>query len=642
MKFWLSATFCSVLAFASIWGVIGLKVDEAVERVVVRSAIAKAVDWSNYAIKRLPDLPELVETGIPNAEQQEVIRQLRELGDVFRFNLFDAQGRKSLTSDERNILEPEGLAAIADPEPKQVIATHEPIIGVYDGTNKPNRPDRYAEAYVPLIDPDGTVFGVVEVYVDQTATQEYFRDSFRSFALVLMAFTSLVFAVPGVAYCLQWFLTKKSQKNAEFLSRFDPLTGVLNRREFMRQATSLVNDGTRSVVCYLDLDRFKAINDTYGHAAGDAFLTHVSEVLRKNCCPDDLLARFGGDEFVIVFQNIGINLAIQRVRAILLECATEVDIQDTKLAGTISIGLAKRIEGESLDQTLSNADAALYHVKAAGRNDFAVYGSEMGEELRRRNQLEARLREATKYSDFEVHYQPLVGGRDCNVVGHEALLRLNDEKGEAISPAVFIPLAEELGLIEAIGRWTIKTATRTMAALAPDKTLAINLSTVQFQSGDLVKFVKEALQESGFAPHHLELEITESLLLEDSPSVAMQIDTLKEMGVAIAMDDFGTGFSSLSYLWKYGFDRLKIDQSFVAALEHHPVRSREIIETIVLLGEKLGIKITAEGVETAEQAEMLSAMGCDVLQGYHFGRASRMELAPSTATDTATIAAKAG
>lgn len=642
MKFWYGTVTLCICVIAVISTVIGFSMNSTVDRVVARDATDKAEHWGDYAVERIPDLVELVQTGIPTDEQRDVIRQIRAVGDIFRFKLFDANGRLSLISDETHMMEPGGIAAVEDPEPKQVAQTGLPIVEVFDGSQKPDRPDLYAEAYVPLVAPDGTVLGVVEVYVDQTLTRSHFLENFRTFGLMLIGFTSLVFIVPGLAFCLQRFWARKSQRAAEFLARYDPLTGVLNRRAFMEQAEQRIADEGQSVVCYLDLDRFKQINDKYGHAAGDAFLAHVAHVLRRNCRSDDLLARFGGDEFVIVFQNIDIQSAMQKVRVILLECASEVAIQDTRLTGSISIGMAETNASDSLDETLSNADAALYHVKAAGRNDFAVYGSEMGEELRKRHQLETRLRAATVSSDFNILYQPLVSDVNGTVIGHEALLRLNDHDGQPISPSVFIPLAEELGLIDTIGEWTINTATRTMAAIGSEKTLAINLSTMQFRSGELVRIVKDALQASGFPANQLELEITESLLLEDNPNVAMQIDTLKDMGVAIAMDDFGTGFSSLSYLWKYGFDRLKIDQSFVAALEDHPVRSREIIETVVLLGAKLGMKITAEGVETAAQAELLSSLGCDVLQGYHFGMASPVEVPGSDMPDTAAKLSKAG
>ncbi|WP_341367442.1 EAL domain-containing protein [Yoonia sp. BS5-3] len=621
MKFFLRAVAFGGVVIALIAVIIWFSVNTAVDRVIARDAVDKAHHWGDYAVDSIPDLTTLVQTGLPNEEQREVIRKIRVLGDVFRFKLFDAQGRLSLVSDETNIIDPDGIAAIEDPEPMQVAQTGIPIIEVFDGTAKPDRPDLYAEAYIPLTDDNGQVVGVVEVYVNQTAKQTYFQDSFRTFGLMLIGFITIVFTGPMVAFWLQRILTRRSEKTAEFLARFDPLTGLQNRREFMFQAAELAQTDHSSVLCFIDLDNFKSINDKHGHAGGDSYLVHVSDVLRKNCRNGDLLARLGGDEFVIIFRDTEIGETIPKIRSILAECAAEIEIEASRLQGSVSIGVAALRSGDDLDQILSNADAALYHVKASGRNDFAVYGKEMGEERRKRHALETRLRKATAECDFELHYQPLVGGKDGEVIGYEALLRLSDEKGEPIPPSIFIPLAEELGLIDDIGRWVINTATQTMALCAKDRTLAINISTVQFQSGELINIVKDALRASGFPARHLELEITESLLLEDSTSVEMQIDTLKDMGIALAMDDFGTGFSSLSYLWKYGFDRLKIDRSFVTALEYHPDRSREIIETVVLLGSKLGMKITAEGVETAAQADLLSVLGCDVLQGYHFGLA---------------------
>lgn len=640
MKFFVFAAICGTAAILAIWSAIGYGVNAAVDRVIIREAIDKAEHWGVYMADRIPDMEELVATGIPTLEQQRVIREVREVGDIFRFKLFTPDGRLSLISDDWNIPGSIDVANTADPEAIQVIATGMPIVEVFDGSDKPGRPDLYAEAYVPLIGPNGRVRGIVEVYVDQTMTRSYFVDSFRNFGLLLMAFFAFVFAVPGIAFCLQRMFAQRSRRDAEFLACFDPLTGLLNRGEFVRQSESLIAVDDVSVVCYLDVDRFKTVNDKYGHAVGDAFLAHVSQIIRKSCRTEDVLARFGGDEFVIAFRNISLEDAVQRVRTMLKESTLEIDIQNNKLSGSISVGLALVDKSDTLERALSNADAALYHAKSAGRDNFAVYGDEMGEELRRRQVLEARLREATQDCDFEVHYQPLVDGLTCELIGYEALLRLSANDGTLIPPSTFIPLAEELGLIEEIGRWTIRTATQEMASFGSDKMLAINLSTAQFRSGELVNIVKDALYDAQFPATRLELEITESLLLEDSPLVEIQIDTLKEMGVAIAMDDFGTGFSSLSYLWKYGFDRLKIDRSFVAALDECPERSREIIDTVVMLGARLNMKITAEGVETVEQSQLLSALGCDVLQGYLFGKASPLSALQTQLESTASFKEK--
>lgn len=607
-------------AIMAIWASVGYGVNKAVENAIFRESVDKATHWASYMAERIPELEALVDTGVPNEEQRTVMNEVRQLGDVFRFKLFTADGRLSLVSDDVAMETYAGTSDVMDPEPKQVAETRTAIVDVFDGTNKPNRPDLYAEAYVPLIGEDGRVLAIVEVYVDQTATEVYFKESFQNFGLMLMLFCGAIFAIPSFAFHLQRKLTERSRKDAEFFAHFDPLTGLMNRREFSVQAEKAIASNDLVFACYLDLDHFKTINDTHGHAIGDAFLAHVATILRENSRKDDLIARFGGDEFVIGFRGISIDQAVKRVREILQMCAKKIDFNDVSLSGSVSIGLAQVKPGESLEVILKNADTALYHAKTSGRNNFAIYGDAMGEELKQRYALEKRIREATENQEFEIFYQPLVSGKDEEVIGHEALLRLVDGDGNFIPPSVFIPVAENLGLIDDIGKWTINTAIQRVATARDEKIIAINLSSIQFESGDLVKTVRTALDKADFPANQLELEITESLLLEDSSSVEMQIDTLREMGVRIAMDDFGTGFSSLSYLWKYGFDRLKIDRSFVAALDENPERSREIIESVVMLGARLNMKITAEGVETSEQSKFLADLGCDTLQGFLYGK----------------------
>lgn len=612
-------------AAVSSWAVIGFGVTSAVESVIARDSIRKAEHWGNYMATRVPDLGALAQSGVPTQKQELAIRNIRQVGDIFRFKLFTSDGRLALVSDDVMTQNYSGTATDADLEAIAVAENGQAIVAVFDGTEKPDRPDLYSEAYIPLLDSEGTVTAVVEVYVDQTATNAYFQESFKSFGLMLMTFCLAIFSIPSIAFFVQRALTQQSKDDAEFLARFDPLTGLMNRREFTSQASCALEHGSLSVVCYLDVDYFKAINDMHGHAVGDGYLAHIADILRANCSPEDLIARFGGDEFVICFQKTAFVDAVHKVHGILQSMNTRIDIEEAQINGSVSIGVAFVEDDVDLDTILKNADVALYHAKSAGRNDFAVYGEEMGDELAKRHALEARLREAVKTNDFEIHFQPLVSSQNGEISGYEALLRLNDAEGTPIPPSVFVPMAEDLGLIEVMGRWTIREAIARMSQRNDKTTLAINLSTRQFTSGALVNTVRYALQSAGFPAERLELEITESLLLEDSPHIEMQIDGLREMGVKIAMDDFGTGFSSLSYLWKYGFDRLKIDRSFISALGENPERSREIIESVIMLGARLNMKITAEGVETPEQAQLLSDLGCDTLQGYLFGRPQSMK-----------------
>lgn len=609
-------------ALLVIFGGVMFATQRSVDEAVRRESIDKAEHYASYMASRIPDLEGLIASARPTQEQITVIREVRQLGDVFRFKLFDSTGRLVLLSDDESLTMPNGVATEVDPEPALVGQNRQPIADVYDGSEKPDRPDFYSEAYIPLIDAEDQLFGVAEVYINQTKTRAYFHDSFRMFGLAIAALSALLFGAPYVRYRIQRSLTEKTQKDAEFLASYDPLTGLMNRREFVEHAHRMLEENSMSAVCFIDVDRFKSVNDVHGHAAGDRYLSRIAEILRSHTGAEDLASRFGGDEFVICFKDLDPEGVASRIRAILTECAAGFRHKNADIAGSVSVGIVVCEEQLSLDSFLSKADAALYHAKSNGKNTFSVYGDEMGEEFRKRNELETRIREATKCKDFSIQYQPLVEGHSKEVVGFEALLRLKSDAGENIPPSTFIPVAEELGLITEIGTWVIHTAVRDVAQLSDKYLVAVNLSAAQFRDGNLPEIVRDALREGGLGPERLELEITESLLLEDDPKVEFQIDALKEMGVSIAMDDFGTGFSSLSYLWKFGFDRLKIDRSFIAALETDSARAAEIIETIVVLGERLGMRTTAEGIETLQQSEFLSKLGCDILQGYLFGRPS--------------------
>ncbi|SDY79159.1 putative bifunctional diguanylate cyclase/phosphodiesterase [Citreimonas salinaria] len=598
---------------------ISIAVERTVEDVVKRQAIADSERWASHMARKVPDLERLIATGLPDAAQEEALRDTRSVGSIFRFSLYDSDGRLVLVSDDSPVGGAGSGAPEIDAEAAAVARTGRSTAGVDDGTGRTDRPDLHAEAYVPIRDGTGAIRGVAEVYVDVTATRAFFTASFRSFGLILSAACLLMVSLPASAYVLQRRMALKAQESVEFLARHDSLTGLLNRAEFTARAE---RDGrcTLHALAFVDVDHFKQVNDTHGHRTGDALLTHIAHILQSEAGPEDLVARFGGDEFVLGIRNPSEDAAIEHVNAVVRRCAEPFRLDGKRINSTVSIGLARVDCAQSLDRTLSQADAALYHAKAAGRSDLAVYGSEMGERMAARRALEARVRAALERKEFEIHYQPLVDGVTHGIVGYEALLRLRSDAGDPIPPAIFIPVAEELGLISEIGAWVLRTATAAFAAIEDGCTLSVNLSAVQFEDGALVPTVRAALHESGLPAQRLELEITESLLLGDSRSVEMQIDALKEMGVGIAMDDFGTGFSSLSYLWKYGFDRIKIDRSFVGALDENPERARDIIETTVLLGQRLGMKITAEGVETAEQSALLTQLGCDVLQGYLYGR----------------------
>ena len=486
-----------------------------------------------------------------------------------------------------------------------------------------SRPGEYAQSIHVIRDENGERLGGILFLVDVGELDAAYKSGLTPFAVLLTALGFALFGVPAVAFAVQLTYASKSQKDARFLARHDSLTGLLNRRAFMELAVQRVGSRRLTGIAFIDVDRFKSINDSQGHGVGDTVLMILARVMREVFGEDTLLARLGGDEFIIGFADgtyasdneraqATLNMLRDRARHASLEASIGMPV-------TLSIGYAATTEGAGLEDFMSQADMALYTVKNSGRDGVAVYSDEMGDALKRRKFVQNLVRRGMEENRFLLHYQPLIKTSSGEVDGYEALLRLQGPDGVSVPPSEFVPIAESLGLISEIGEWVLKTATREVAALDGTPFVAVNLSVEQFRTGNIIQTVTESLKAAGLPPERLELEITESLLIDDQDGVAMIIDTLKDLGVSIAMDDFGTGFSSLSYLWKYGFDRIKIDKTFVQALEDNAERSTQLIDTVVMLGSRLGMNVTAEGIETADQAELLSSLGCDHLQGFYFG-----------------------
>lgn len=441
-----------------------------------------------------------------------------------------------------------------------------------------------------------------------------------TFGIMFTLFGAVLFGIPALAFWVQKRLAERSARDVGYLSRHDALTDLLNRQTFSTEIETLFANERISHVGYIDADRFKLINDTYGHSVGDAFLQHIADLTRRILGENALVARFGGDEFIFALDRRDAAVSMRKVDQLRRYAAKEIYIDGFSITSSISIGIADFRTGDTPADALQRADAALYFAKSQGRNQVAVYVDEMGEGARKRQKLEALLRDACASGGFELAFQPLVNARSTATDGFEALLRLQDEDGAIIPPSDFIPLAEEIGLIEEIGKWVLFNAMQQISAFDDVSGVSINLSAEQFKSQNLIGYVKDAMIQSGLPAHRVELEITESVLLQHEEHVENQIEALKNMGISIAMDDFGTGFSSLSTLWRYGFDRIKIDKSFVHALEKAPEKSQQLIDSIILLGERMGMSITAEGIETQDQSELLRDLGCDVLQGYYFGK----------------------
>lgn len=418
---------------------------------------------------------------------------------------------------------------------------------------------------------------------------------------------------------------KTAEKKINYLAHYDALTGLLNRARFsdmLGQCVSrLERYGTPFSVFYLDLDRFKLVNDSSGHLVGDKLLVEVGKRIRAEVRESDIVARLGGDEFAIILPNLSDSveastLAERLVNAI--EQPFEVDSETLSIGLSVGIAVAP-INGTRPDQILRNADLALYRAKEEGRGMYRFFEAEMDSSARERRMLEVELRQALTDGEFVLHYQPLVGAEDGIPSGFEALVRWDHPIRGVVPPAEFIPIAEQSGLIREIGDWTIREACRAAVNWPNDLTVAVNLSPKHFMLSDIEKVVRSALKESKLEPSRLELEITESLLIDRSDEVLEKLGNLKELGVTIAMDDFGTGYSSLSYLLKFPFDKIKIDRSFVTALTTDPA-ARDVLRSIVALGKTLKMNITAEGVENNEQANFLKEVACNHFQGFLFSK----------------------
>jgi diguanylate cyclase (GGDEF)-like protein len=419
--------------------------------------------------------------------------------------------------------------------------------------------------------------------------------------------------------------SREARLRIEHLARHDPLTDVGNRvllgEDLTRAIARHERFGDPFSVLLLDLDRFKQVNDTHGHGGGDELLREVARMLNTLCDETDTLARLGGDEFAILHMSTEGPQSSGHLAARIIE---RLQRPFTLASGTVQIGVSigiacAPIDGTGGDQLLRNADLALYRAKSDGRNRFHFFDTSLDASARRRNQIEHELRLALTNDTLTLNFQPLVSAESGKIVCAEALLRWNHTTLGPISPAEFIPIAEETGLITGIGAWVLNQACKLATDWPEDVRVAVNLSPRQFLSAGLLPMIENALRLNSMAPKRLELEMTESLLMNSAPGVEETLKALRDLGLRIALDDFGTGFSSLSYLRHYRFDKLKIDQSFISDLETN-VDSRAIVSSVINLAKELHMSVAAEGIETPGQFELLKQLRCTEIQGYLVGR----------------------
>ena len=603
------------------------------ERQLEQSAEQSALGWAQFADRSVPDLDAVLEgRGITAATRQQLARLMRT-GDVHYLELFDSAGKPVLSSDQLDDAPSpqthEAQAGFGRSSAQAKALILGAVLGgrpqVALGRSTGFGPASvYSQVYVP-VKRGGKVLGVAEIYVDQTERASRNEDAFLRVTGAVAALLLVLLAVASYQFWVRLRRQRQADSRVRYMAHHDALSGALNRASFnevLQQAAWRRAEGgpAFSLLC-IDLDHFKDVNDNFGHAAGDQVLRVATQRLKVAVREGDQVARLGGDEFAIVLLGVATVEAVTPLAQRIVEAlALAYELSDQRVVCGGSVGVAIHgLDATDPDDLLGKADLALYRAKANGRGSFSFYDVEMDLKMQARRELTRDLREAIAADQLSLHYQPLYGRDTHTLTGYEALLRWQHPTRGDIAPVEFIALAEQTGLIDAIGLWVLRRACAQAATWPEPLTVAVNLSALQFASDDLVERVAGALSDAGLAPERLELEITESLLMNNTDQVMGVLRALSALGVSIAMDDFGTGYSSLAYLWRFPFDKVKIDRAFTHNLGHD-TKVGVIVHSIISLAHSLNIRVNAEGVETPSQMAALQERGCDEFQGFLLGR----------------------
>jgi diguanylate cyclase (GGDEF)-like protein len=603
---------------------VGQILKSTVDDLLYWDATAAAESWAKYLAENVTDIEDIADGQPPSAASMAFLIRTQQIRHVFGFEIINLHGNVQLASDGSKISSIRG--AVHSDTAARAAELGRPIISVKEGT-PPVRPKYYSVAYLPVIIDGHPPLAIVAAYVDLSEQQDHFRQAFLLATLALCLLISGAVGIPTIAWYRRTKEKKLADRRIRFLAHHDVLTGLANRAQLIERLANAIAvrppmDGDYLAVHFIDLDRFKEVNDTLGHDGGDFLLKTIAERLRAAIRVDDIAARLGGDEFVVVQSGIGgKNQAEDFARRLASAVTAPMTFKEQEIVATASIGVALApTDGTNPERLLKSADLALYKSKADGRNCIRFFAPEMDASLQARIAIEKTLRDAVLHERFILHYQPLFEISGQRLIGFEALIRLPAEDGSLIPPMTFIPVAEDMRLIGKIGSWVLHEACKAASTWPDSLTVAVNLSPAQFEAGSVSAIVASALKATGLAPRRLELEITETLLLGNSETIMTELQTLKAMGVAIVMDDFGTGHSSLSYLWRFPFDKIKIDRSFMQGFDASGRDAETVVKTIIGLGRELNMRVTVEGVETAKQVAFLDGADADQVQGFFFGR----------------------
>ncbi|MGZ8416495.1 MAG: putative bifunctional diguanylate cyclase/phosphodiesterase [Methyloceanibacter sp.] len=536
---------------------------------------------------------------------------------VLRYELYDKEGNLTFTSGLAGLkLDDELATVLAAP------AMEAPKVALYQSQDG-RKPSNFASLTLPLA-LNGEPRGTLVVYLDQSDQATVLANYFTWVVGITLALLGAGIALPAAFAWMRGRERRKAEAQVRYLEEHDALTGLSNRKTFVGSLSEAIvrmhRDRTHIAVLCLDIDKFKEINEAADHSGGDQVLRDIGGRIQSTLRQNDLIARLAGDEFAIALvdiTNLGDVMAFMNRLVEALRRPLQVAGKEMMVTTSVGIALAPA-DGDTAATVLRHAGIALARAKGDGGQRMCFFEQSMDKALQRRRMVEHELRLALGREEFEVVYQPqydLATEKQC---GSEALVRWQHPVHGKIAPGHFISVAEDTGLIVPLGEWVLRRACTDAVKWPEPLIVAVNLSPAQFRDGDIAETVAEVLKETALPPQRLELEITESLLINDTEEVLGKLNRLRQLGVAIAMDDFGTGYSSLSYLARFPFSKIKIDRQFIRNMTRDPA-VRAIVKTIIALGKSLDVIITAEGVETQEQAAMLREFGCPQVQGFLYG-----------------------
>ncbi len=559
-----------------------------INKLAHKKATELAHNWSTQLVTNAPFLPQLLATPRAGSKPVRSLGNVQPISPVLGYRIYDQDGE---------------LRIMADPT-----TSHSDL----------NEPAFHTQITLPLTH-DGKKVGTIVSDIDASSFHEVLVDgALKLGTLISMALAFLLF----ISHTVRLASRQEALRNVNHLAQSDSITGMPTQSAFLEMLATAhsqeVAQQTTTNLYLLNLDRFTRVNERLGNSVGNMLLRLVAERLRLACGKTVVCAHISGNTFGIIADETTGKRLHKTLQQVFLQ---PFNFSQNVIRLSASIGAATSTAGlYSCDELHRNAELALRAAKTNGGQQLVSYDSDTVAEFREIDRIATLVEDACQNNDFELHYQPVVDSRTRKLCSFEALLRLTTADGEKIGPDSFIPVAERIGRIEEIGLWTLREACRTVAGLPKHIGMAVNLSVHQFNSGTFVSEVEKILRDTRVDPGRIELEVTEGIMIGDTDPVFKQLSELQALGIKIALDDFGTGYSSLNYLWRFTFDKLKVDQAFIHASDHNP-KAQALLSKIVEVGRLLDMKVTAEGIETEDHAKRVADLGCDYSQGYLFGKA---------------------